>query len=226
MSRRAVFFLLFLAPAFALVLALLGLETAPKNLLGWLLLAFGVAYPAGTIIQFWIRRESFWQSKEGGRAIAEETGDKSFWLILPGMFAAFFAPPLEYIYLPALLPRSGWMQMIGLALILFGVGLRIWTRATIKGQYSGHVQLTASHRLVQSGPYRYIRHPGYAGYFLLALGICLGYSSLIGLVAIPILMMPGFAYRMNLEDSLLARSFGDQFEAYTRRTWRILPGVW
>ncbi len=226
MNRMAVFFLVCLAPILALVLALLGLETVSGNFLGWLLLAFGIAYPAATVIQFWIRKESFWQPRFGGRAIAEEIGDSSFWLILPGMMAGFFAPPLEYIYLPAVLPRSLWMQLIGLALIALAMGLRIWTRRTIKSRYSGHVQVTTDHQLVQQGPYRFIRHPGYAGYFLFALGICIGYSSLIGLAAIPFLMLPGFVHRMNLEERLLAASFGDQFTAYASRTRRLLPWVW
>ncbi len=226
MSRLAIFFLLFPAPALALVLALLGLETVSRNLLGWLLLVFGIAYPAAIVIQYWIRRESFWQPRQDGKALAEEIGDKSFWLILPGMLAAFFAPPLEYIYLPALLPRTTAMQIAGLALILLGVGLRIWTRAAIKDHYSGHVQVVSKSQLVQSGPYRFIRHPGYAGYFLFALGICIGYSGLIGLAAIPILMLPGFTYRMNLEERLLKDSLGDQFSSYARQTWRIIPGLW
>ncbi len=226
MSRTAIFFLLVLAPALALVLALLGLETLSANILGWLLLAIGVGYPAGAITNFWIHKEPFWKTKAGGDTLVEEIGDKSFWLILPGFLTTFFVPPLEYIYLPAFLPRVGWMEIIGLALIIIGVALRLWTRISIKGHYSGHVQVTAEQQLVQSGPYRYIRHPGYAGYLFMALGICLGYSSLIGLAAIPIFMLPGFVYRMNLEERLLAESFGDEYRAYVHRTKCIFPGIW
>lgn len=226
MSRTATFFLLVLAPALALVLALLGLETLNKNIIGWLLLAIGIGYPCGAIIHFWIHKEPFWRPKVGGDTLVEEIGDKSFWMILPGMLAIFFAPPLEYMYLPMFLPHTGWMQLIGLAFILAGGLLRLWARSSIKGQYSGRIQVTTKYQLIESGPYRYIRHPGYAGYFFVALGICLGYSSLIGLIAIAILMLPGFAYRMNLEEKLLAESFGDAYQAYARRTKRILPGVW
>jgi len=226
MSRTVIFFLLVLAPALALVLALLGLETLGGNIHGWLLLAIGVGYPAGAITYFWIHKEPFWKTKAGGDTLVEEIGDKSFWLILPGFLTTFFVPPLEYIYLPAFIPRTWWMEIIGLALIIISVALRLWTRSSIKKYYSGHVQVTAEQRLVQSGPYRYIRHPGYAGYLFMALGICLGYSSLIGLAAIPIFMLPGFVYRMNLEERLLAESFGDDYRAYVRGTKRIFPGIW
>lgn len=226
MSRTAVFFLLVLAPALGLLLALLGYETLEKNFLGWLLLAVGVFYTAGMIIYTWILKQPFWQPKTDSKTVSEEKGDRSFWLILPGMLIAFFAPPLEYIYFPEFLPRTIWMEVIGLIFIVIALLLRFWTRAAAGEQYSGHVQVTEKHQLVQSGPYRYIRHPGYAGYFLIALGICIGYSSLIGLAAIPIFMVPGFAYRMNVEEKLLTKSFGDEYRIYARRTKRILPGIW
>jgi protein-S-isoprenylcysteine O-methyltransferase Ste14 len=226
MSHAAVFFLLLVAPALALVLALLGLETLKSNALGWLLLAIGTAYPAGAVIHFWILKRPFWETKDGGRAIAEEKGDRSFWLILPGMLATFFVPPLEYLYLASFMPRTVWMQFAGLVLIVAAIGLRLGTRAAMRGQYSGHIQVTERHQFIQSGPYRYVRHPGYAAYFLMVLGICLGYSSLIGLAAIPILLLPGFAYRLEVEERLLAEAFGSDYEAYLRSTRRILPGIW
>jgi len=226
MSHSVAFFLLVLAPALAMVLALLGLETLERNILGWLDLTIGVGYPSGAIIHFWICKKPFWQNRDGGNAIIEESGDKSFWLILPGLIAAFLAPPLEYLYLPAYLPRAGWVPYVGLTLILLGVAWRFWVRAAIKGGYSGHVQVTEGQHLVKNGPYRYLRHPGYTGYLLMALGFCLGYSSAIGLAAIPILLLPGLANRMNLEEKLLTATFGDEYRAYITRTKRILPGIW
>jgi len=226
MSRIAIFFLLILAPALALVLALLGLETLGKNILGWLLLVIGVGYPAGAITYFWLYKEPFWKTRAGGDTLVEEIGDRSFWLILPGFLATFFVPPLEYMYFQIFIPHTGWMQAIGLALIALGTALRLWARSSIKGQYSGHIQVTTEQQLIQSGPYRYIRHPGYAGYLVMALGICIGYSSLIGLAAIAGLMLPAFVYRMDLEERFLTRSFGDEYRSYVRGTKRILPGIW
>ncbi len=226
MSRIVVYFLLILAPALALVLALLGFDTLEKNILGWVLLITGISYAAGVIIYYWFLKKPFWLPQKGGSVSLEERGDRSFWLILPGMLAIFFLPPLEYLYLPALLPRTIWMQIIGMALLVMGLALRIWARTAIQGQYSGHVQIAQKQELIRGGPYRCIRHPAYAGYFLMALGICLGYSSVLGLAAIPILMLPGFAFRMDVEDKLLLQSFGDEFRAYAGSTKRIIPGIW
>ena len=226
MNRVAVFFLLIIAPALALVLGVLGLETLKDNLLGWVLLVIGVAYPAGAVILVWIRKQAFWQS--AGPARSEERGDLSFWLLVPGMLAVCFAAPLEYMYLDAYawLPRAVWMQALGLGLVALGLLLRLWTRSAIRGAYSGHIQVTHDQILVTGGPYALIRHPGYLGLLLLTLGIALGYSGLIALIAVPVLVLPGLAYRIHIEERLLRESFGEPYRKYARRTKRLVPFIW
>lgn len=226
MSPLAVLFLLIIAPALALCLGLIGLETLSDNILGWFLLVFGIAYPVGGVIYYFIRHEPFWKSTDGGKTAKEEKKDNSFWAILPGFLVVFFAPPLEWMYLPAVLPRVTWLQITGLILILTAIALRIWARAHIRGLYSSHVEVLSTHRLVQSGPYRIIRHPGYTGLVLMALGLAIGYASLVGLVAVPILILPGLAYRIMVEERLLSEKFGEEYRVYQRRTKRLIPFLW
>ncbi len=226
MSRPAVFFLMIVAPAFSLVLALLGLETLHENRLGWFLLVLGIAYPAGGVIYYFIRKEAFWKSTGAGAIVREERKDRSFWAILPGFLAVFFAPPLEWYYLPALLPRTLAMEISGFVLLLAGIGLCIWARLSLGEYYSGKIRAGAAHVLIQSGPYRILRHPSYAGMLLAGLGVAVGYASLIGLLAVPVLLIPGLAYRITVEERVLADRFGGEFEAYRRRTKKLVPGVW
>ncbi len=226
MSRLVIFFLMVIASALAIFLALLGLETLGSNMLGWFLLVFGVAYPAGAIIHYFIQREPFWNSTRAIEIVREEKGDRSFWFILPGFLAVFFAPPLEWMYMTAILPRSIWLQICGLVLVLLGLALLIWGRSHLRGLYSGHVEVQSDHRLVTSGPYRWIRHPSYAGFLVLVLGVALGYSSLIGLVSIPVLLFPGLAYRMSVEEKLLGEQFGEEYSSYKAKTKRLIPGIW
>jgi protein-S-isoprenylcysteine O-methyltransferase Ste14 len=80
--------------------------------------------------------------------------------------------------------------------------------------------------LVQSGPYRFIRHPAYAGYLLIALGLAFGYSSLAGFIIIPAILLSSIIYRLSVEDRLLAEHFGESFKAYADTTARLIPGVW
>lgn len=226
MNRIAIFFLVVIALGLAFVIGWLGWTTVQTNLMGWFLLLVGGAYLIGVVVVYWFRRERFWGPRAGGTMLKEEHDDRSFWLIVIGMIAAFFLPPLEYLFIPAVIPRAAWLQVTGLILIVLGTALFIWARRTLGKFYSGHVSVVAGQPLVQSGPYRFIRHPAYAGYFLMSLGIALGYSSLLGFAAIILLLLPVTIYRLHLEDKFLAEHFGEEFKQYAAATKRLLPGIW
>lgn len=226
MNRLAIFFLVMITLGLALFLALLGFATLKSNLLGWFLLITGLTYFFGVIIVHWIRRVQFWRPQVKGKVVKEEPNNLSFWGIVAGVMMAFYLPPIEYLYFKTANPQNIWLQIAGWAFILIGAALFIWARRTLGKFYSGHVSVVDSQPLVQSGPYHFIRHPAYAGYLLLALGITVGYASLGGLIVIPILLLPSVFYRLTVEDKLLAEHFGDQFREYTNKTARLIPGIW
>ena len=226
MSRPATIFLLIVAPGLAILLVFLGIETLRTNILGWFLLLTGIVYLVGIAIDSYIRKEEFWESKQSGDNLQEERGDQSFWLIALGIMAVFFLSPLEYLYFATFQPRPVWMEAIGVGLVLLGSTLFVWARRTLGKHYSGHVSVKKEHELVQSGPYRIIRHPAYAGYVFMALGLGLGYSSLLGFVSILSILLPAVIYRIRVEDRMLAVHFGTQFEKYARKTKRLIPGIW
>jgi protein-S-isoprenylcysteine O-methyltransferase Ste14 len=219
MSRTMTTFLLVIAPLMALGLALLGVATIPANWLGWFLLFMGLAYIVGGPLYLWKR-------KGEPPAKKEERGDQSFWLVQPGFFIAIFGAPLEYLYLPEYLPRTSWMQVVGLVILFVSIILHSWARQAIRGQFSGHLQIQPEHKLVQNGPYSYIRHPGYLGYVLLALGVAIGYSSLVSLASVLLLLLPGLIYRINVEEKLLSEHFGESYRQYASQVKRLIPRIW
>jgi protein-S-isoprenylcysteine O-methyltransferase Ste14 len=226
MSQIAKFFLLVVAPILAMLLALLGVETLPANPLGWFLLLVGVVYTAGVVIVYTVRKDRFWESPLNGAPTNEERGDRSLWFITLGILAAFYLSPMEYLYLPASLPRNPWMSFSGVGLVAVGTILFVWARRALGKSYSGHVSVKTGQALVQSGPYRFIRHPAYAGYLLMALGISMGYSSLAGLVSTLVLLLPSLIYRIKVEERLLTKHFGEVYRQYAGGIKRIIPGFW
>lgn len=207
--------------AYLLVFALgyLGIITCQHNLTGWFLILTAFAYGLGGPYLLWSNLK-----KEG--ITHQERRDLSFWLILPGFLFIFYAPPLEYIYMPGMIPNTHWFQIIGLVLITASLMLFTWANLALKGMYSGRVRVKTGHTLIQNGPYHLIRHPAYASYIIMSLGITIGFSSLIGLIAIPLLLVPGLIYRISVEERLLSEAFGEQYVQYTRLTWRLIPGIW
>jgi protein-S-isoprenylcysteine O-methyltransferase Ste14 len=206
------------AVVFGAALVFLGLRAVPRNVLGWFMVFAGLGYLLGGGVYL---------AFEGRRgAVRVEASDRSLWAIAPGFTAVFFGAPLEYLYLPAMLPRAGAMQAAGVALLAAAMLLRVWVRFALRGFYTGHVQVQAEHRVMQAGPYRYVRHPGYTGFMLMGLGIAVGFSSVIGLAAVALVLLPGLVYRMNAEEKLLIEQFGDEYRDYARRAKRLVPGVW
>jgi len=212
---------LLIASAYLLVCALgyLGFLTFHHNIIGWFLILTALSYALGGPYLIWSHIK-----KEG--VVRREKQDLSFWLLLPGFITVFYASPLEYLYLSAIVPRNGSFQLAGVILIGISLLLFIWARLSLKALYSGRLQVTIGHTIVQHGPYHLIRHPAYLAYIMMCLGIAIGFSSLISLVAIPLLLLPGLLYRIHTEEKILTTEFGDEYIRYARRTWRLVPGLW
>lgn len=226
MNHFVIIFLLVITPILAIALAVLGVMTVQTNLIGWFLIFVGILYPLGLIVVYFIRKRKFWVAPPADKTKNEETGDRSFWLVSLGMIASFYFPPLEFLYfgIPSL--RNQWVQILGLIILMSGVTLFIWARRTLGTAYSGHISTVEGQKLVQNGPYSVIRHPGYASYLLICTGICIGYTSLAGLISIGLLLIPGLVYRIRVEEKILASHFGYQYTLYQYRTSRFIPWVW
>ncbi len=113
-----------------------------------------------------------------------------------------------------------YMQIVGLVLTGTGYFLFIWS-VIARGKYAVSWAMTENHRLVTWGPYRYVRHPSYLGYFLMFLGLFSLWPHLLTLF--PLITIPGYVRVALQEERLLLRRFGDQFLEYQRRTGRFIP---
>lgn len=171
--------------------AALGLQTRDNNHLGWVLLLLGGIFCVVGLLYL-----SFAKYREN---IEVELKDRSLWLLTPGFLVILIISPLEYLYLKSILPRTDFMQEVGL--VLFGAGLLFCFRSRFFVELwdPGDDQVQTDFRLTRRGTYQTMRYLDYAGYGLIALSLCLGYSSLIGLLAILGLLLPGIVYRMRSE---------------------------
>jgi protein-S-isoprenylcysteine O-methyltransferase Ste14 len=194
-----------------------GLAATPTNLLGWAMVFAGLGYCFGACLYLAFERQP---------ALRAEAGDRSLWMLVPGGVGVIFLPVLEYLFFPLVSnPAVGW-QIAGLTLVGLGLVLRVWVRLTLGRLYSGRLQVKTGHRVVTSGPYRFVRHPSYDGFLLEALGLVVGFSSLLGGLAWLFLLVPGFIYRIRVEEKLLVDEFGIEYRRYARRTRRLVPGIY
>ncbi len=130
----------------------------------------------------------------------------------PAVTWAKFSVTAE-IRIAALIVAAGCVVLLG------------WVFRSIGNNISETVLVKKEADLVTSGPYRYVRHPLYAGslLFLLAFSlvfqdwIILGYS-LAGILAFRLLVIPA-------EEAQLLESFGEEYECYQSRTGALLPWI-
>ena len=135
-------------------------------------------------------------------------------------------------YLPALSDRHEFWTMDGDALrwagvALFDVGgaLRLWPVFVLGKRFSGLVAIQPGHTLVTTGIFGLIRNPSYLGLLINSLGWGLAFRSGVGVVLTG-LIIPVLIGRIRSEERLLQSEFGSQYEAYCKRTWRLVPWVY
>lgn len=118
------------------------------------------------------------------------------------------------------------VRWIGVATVAAGLALRAWGMSVLGRFYTRTLRVADDQRIVQEGPYRVIRHPGYAGSLLVWTGYCLGVGNWIALVAVAALMLLAYSWRISSEERMLVTDFGDGYRDYQRRTARLIPYVY
>jgi protein-S-isoprenylcysteine O-methyltransferase len=115
---------------------------------------------------------------------------------------------------------------LGLGVIVAGLALRWWAVLTLRRFFTVDVAIHAGHQLVETGPYRVVRHPAYAGSLLSFAGLSLCVSSWVSALVILVPIAAAFLYRVQVEERALLGAFPSEYRAYAARTARLLPGVY
>jgi protein-S-isoprenylcysteine O-methyltransferase Ste14 len=164
----------------------------------------------------------------GGNLSSGEREDRSNrWVLV-----AFGVIGLLLAYVPAYTDRLDLWVLDGegtrwLGVLLFAAGgvVRLWPVFVLGRRFSGLVAIQPGHKLVTDGIYSVIRNPSYLGLLISTLGWALAFRSAIG-VLLTILMIPPLIARIRAEEALLRSHFGEEYDAYCRNTWRLIPGIY
>ena len=116
------------------------------------------------------------------------------------------------------------LALAALAAVAVGLGIAVWARLHLGRNWSGQVIVRMGHSLVTSGPYRRVRHPIYAGMTVALAGTALAIGAPYAFVALGLILF-GFLVRVRLEEALMRETFPNDYDAYRRRTARLIPGV-
>lgn len=152
--------------------------------------------------------------------------------------AGYVALVVPLVYPPVVAIAPGWgyagplnwsspvdaiLQGIGVAAWMAGVCVLIWASRAM-GHLTGIDGVAEGQGLVTSGPYRYVRHPIYACFTVMVIGVALAFRSYL-VVAVAVVWLVASLWWVSAEEALLssAEGFGDRYQAYRRTTGRFLP---
>lgn len=117
------------------------------------------------------------------------------------------------------------LRILGLVVFFAGLALR-WYAIIYLGRYfTVNVAIASDHRVIDTGPYRYVRHPSYSGALMafFGLGLCLANWLSLACTAIPTFC--AFLWRIRVEEAALLEGLGGKYREYMRHTRRLIPAL-
>lgn len=155
-----------------------------------------------------------------------KTDKNSYWWILGLSFLSLVLPILEWAYLLEGAKSNLYLIIIGIILIATGLALRFWAIRVLGKFFKSSIRVSIEQEIIQSGPYKIVRHPSYLGAYLVIIGITILLGSWSSMLIGFVLM--GFAYylRIKVEENALRKHFGQEYEKYMRYSWSLIPGLW
>jgi protein-S-isoprenylcysteine O-methyltransferase Ste14 len=148
-------------------------------------------------------------------------------LMLAGL--AFFVP-LIWVAAPVFAfadyPLHPVPLLVGVVCLAVGLWLFARSHADLGTNWSITLEVRERHQLVTQGIYRTLRHPMYSALLLYSLGQALVVPNWIAGPSYGVAMALLFAFRLGPEERMMLEEFGVDYDAYMRRTKRLVPGLW
>ena len=124
-----------------------------------------------------------------------------------------------------IVPATIFWASIGTVLALAGIVFAIVARFVIGRNWSSAVTVKQDHEMVQSGPYRIVRHPIYSGFLLAILGTAIAFGEVRDFLAF-VLALTGWKIKSLGEERFMLNRFGTKYSEYSRRVKGLVPCVW
>lgn len=182
------------------------------------------------VAALWVVWEAYWIIS--ARSTKRTRSSEPFISRLPviaglalSLFLLFASPWLGGLLGRDLPPHDDLGYFLGLLLAIGGCGCAFWARHSLGRNWSGRVAIKEGHELVTSGPYRWVRHPIYAGALLTVVGSALALGKAGGLISVAI-MVAIFVHKIRLEEKVLEGHFGSKYADYRRTARALIPLIW
>jgi protein-S-isoprenylcysteine O-methyltransferase len=121
-----------------------------------------------------------------------------------------------------------WDAVTSAALVLMvaGLSLRVWAVQTLGRYFTWFITVYDDHKVIRTGPFRFIRHPSYCGALLLFVGTLLFVHSWIGAALSLVFQLFAYVRRIRYEEAMMIERLGEPYRAYTREVRALMPLLW
>jgi protein-S-isoprenylcysteine O-methyltransferase Ste14 len=145
---------------------------------------------------------------------------------------ALCVPLFYFFWIPLTRPSittGRILDLTGLVIYLAGCAFVLWARRTLGKMWglstSRNVVLRDDHRIIQDGPYAFVRNPMYFGWWVAMAGLLLVYPTWVVLLFLAFSVF-AFIGRARREDAALAERFGDAWKEYKKSTKFLIPFIY
>lgn len=119
-----------------------------------------------------------------------------------------------------------WHLPAGLTMMWAGIAIRVWAVVVLGSAFRFTVEVDVGQQIVDSGPYRLVRHPSYTGALLTAAGFGLTLGNWLSAALLLVIPVATMLRRIAVEEATLSEVIGPPYVAYMERTKRLVPGLW
>jgi protein-S-isoprenylcysteine O-methyltransferase Ste14 len=174
-------------------------------------------------IVYWVGVESWIWLREIGKILTGK--DRNTRLIIVGciVIAVYLATTLIKNTTFSIWGSSDVHYVLGALVIIAGVSFRLWSVLTLGKFFRTTVMVQNKHKVITHGPYKYIRHPSYSGALVATVGVGLGTGNWLALLAMLLCIFVGLRYRISVEEKVLQKELGKDYQDYMQRTKKLIP---
>jgi protein-S-isoprenylcysteine O-methyltransferase Ste14 len=157
------------------------------------------------------------------RDAGDQDSGSRWWLIASVWGSVALGIGLAFVF-PGLAVEGGRTLVLiaGIVLMVAGLALRWYSIQLLGTSFTCEVSTHQGQEVVESGPYRWVRHPSYSGGLLTVLGVLVCCANVVSLAAL-VIVVAGYANRIRIEERALATDLGVPYRDYMRRTKRLIP---
>jgi protein-S-isoprenylcysteine O-methyltransferase Ste14 len=144
-------------------------------------------------------------------------------VLIAGAGGITLAFVIAWFWRAAAIEHAMVAYVLGIAFLLAGGRLRRHCFRMLGASFTFDVRAVHNQVVIESGAYRFVRHPSYTAGLLMGGGIGLALGNWLSLIVALVPAMCAYAYRISVEERALVATLGPAYSDYMSRTWRLIP---